>query len=113
MSYQAPVDDIMLALKSAGLEAAFAAGIYDGLDEETMRAVLEQAGAFSAEVLDPLNRVGDEAGSRLVDGVVVTPPGWKEAYRQFAEAGWSGLPCPEEYGGQGLPAIISMAACEI
>lgn len=113
MSYQAPVDDILFALKSAGLSELIDAGLYDGLDEETMRAVLEQAGAFSAEVLDPLNRVGDDAGSRLEGSAVVTPPGWKEAYRQFVEAGWSGLPCPEAYGGQGLPAIISMAACEI
>ena len=77
-----------------------------------MRAVVEEAGKLAAEVLDPLNRVGDRQGSRLVDGTVATPPGWKEAYDRFVAGGWSALP-PEEYGGQGLPEVVSMAACEI
>jgi alkylation response protein AidB-like acyl-CoA dehydrogenase len=114
MTYRAPVDDILAALKTAvGLDGLIAQGIYDGLDVETVRAILEEAGRFASEVLEPLNRVGDKAGSRLVDGTVVTPPGWKDAYRQFAEAGWSALPCPEAYGGQGLPGLVSMAAGEI
>jgi alkylation response protein AidB-like acyl-CoA dehydrogenase len=114
MTYRAPVDDILAALKTAvGLDGLIAQGIYDGLDVETVRAILEEAGRFASEVLEPLNRVGDKAGSRLVDGTVVTPPGWKDAYRRFAEAGWSALPCPEAYGGQGLPGLVSMAAGEI
>ena len=47
------------------------------------------------------------AGSQLVDGKVVTPPGWKEAYRPFAEGGWGALAAPEEWGGQGLPQIVA------
>ncbi|MEW5965194.1 MAG: acyl-CoA dehydrogenase family protein [Pseudomonadota bacterium] len=114
MTYRAPVDDILAALKTAvGIDGLIAQGIYDGLDVDTVRAILEEAGRFASEVLDPLNREGDKAGSRLVDGMVATPPGWKEAYRQFAEAGWSALPCPEAYGGQGLPGLLSMAAGEI
>jgi alkylation response protein AidB-like acyl-CoA dehydrogenase len=114
MTYRAPVDDILAALKTAvGLDGLIAQGIYDGLDVDTVRAILEEAGRFASEVLEPLNRVGDKAGSRLVDGTVVTPPGWKDAYRRFAEAGWSALPCPEAYGGQGLPGLVSMAAGEI
>jgi alkylation response protein AidB-like acyl-CoA dehydrogenase len=114
MTYQAPVDDIMFALKTAAdLPRSIADGLYSGLDEDTMRAVVEEAGKFGAEVLDPLNRVGDRQGSRLVDGTVATPPGWKAAYDRFVEGGWSALPCPEEYGGQGLPEIVSMAVCEI
>jgi alkylation response protein AidB-like acyl-CoA dehydrogenase len=113
MTYQAPVDDIMHALKSAaGIEALMADGTI-AVDTETVRAIVEEAGKFGEEVLDPLNSVGDRTGSRLVDGKVVTPPGWKEAYKQFSEAGWGALPCPEEHGGQGLPQMVAMAACEI
>jgi acyl-CoA dehydrogenase len=114
MTYQAPVNDIMFALKTAvGLESLCERGIFPGLDVETVRAVVEEAGRFGADVLAPLNWSGDRAGSSVKDGVVTSPPGWKAAYTAFAEGGWSGLPCPEEYGGQGLPGFVSMAACEI
>ena len=93
MSYQAPVDDIMHALKTAaGLdELDRARRCSAGVDEDTIRAVIEEAGKFGAEVLDPLSAPGDRAGSKLVDGKVVTPPGWKEAYQQFAAGGWGAL----------------------
>lgn len=114
MAYQAPVDEILTTLKSSGqLERLASADALGGLDEETIRSILEEAGRFGSEVLDPLNRVGDKIGSRLVDGRVETPPGWAEAYRQFAAGGWSALPCPVEYGGQGLPAVVAMAVSEI
>ena len=114
MTYQAPVDDIVFALKTAaGLDDLLASGIYPGLDEDTIRAVIEEAGKFGTEVLAPLNWSGDREGSKLVDGAVRTPTGFRDAYRQFAEGGWSALPCPEAYGGQGLPKIVSVAACEI
>ncbi len=106
MTYQAPVDDILSALKSAAdLEALSAAGVTEGLDEDTIRAILEEAGKLSSGVLAPLNKVGDDVGSKLVDGRVVTPPGWKDAYDQFIGGGWCALGCPAEYGGQGLPSI--------
>ena len=114
MTYRAPVDDIMLALKAAvGLPGLIERGIYAGLDEDTIRAVIEEAGKFASDVLDPLNWPGDRAGSRLVNGVVETPAGWKEAYKAFAEGGWTALPAPEEYGGQGLPSVVSSAVGEI
>jgi alkylation response protein AidB-like acyl-CoA dehydrogenase len=114
MTYRAPVDDIVAALNTAGgLPDLIDGGVLPGLDAETVRAVIEEAGNFATDVLDPLNRVGDTTGSCLADGVVVTPPGWKEAYQRFAEAGWCALPCPEEYGGQGLPSVVAMAVCEI
>ncbi len=113
MPYVAPVDDIMHALKTAaGLEALIADGII-ATDMDTVSAVISEAGKFGAEVLDPLNWSGDRQGSKLVDGVVHTPAGWKEAYGQFAAAGWGSLPCSEEHGGQGLPQMVSMAASEI
>ena len=113
MAYQAPVDDIMHALKSAaGLDELLQSGAL-GVDEDTIRAVLEEAGKFGAEVLDPLYASGDRTGSKLVDGKVVTPAGWTEAYKQFAEGGWGSLSAPEEWGGQALPAIVATAAGEI
>ena len=113
MTYQAPVDDIMHALKAAaGLDAMIAAGTV-AVDEATIRAVIEEAGKFAAEVLDPLSWPGDRAGSTLTADGVRTPAGWKAAYKQFAAGGWTSLPVPEDIGGQGLPEMVSMAACEI
>ena len=113
MAYVAPVDDIMHALKTAaGIDALIAEGTVP-TDADTVRAVIEEAGKFGAQVLDPLNWSGDQQGSRLIDGVVQTPKGWKEAYAQFAAAGWGSLPCSEDHGGQGLPQMVSMAASEI
>ncbi|MFN3868517.1 MAG: acyl-CoA dehydrogenase [Hyphomicrobiaceae bacterium] len=104
----------MAALKSAAnLDAAMASGRYGDLDEATLRAVIEEAGKFGAEVLEPINRDGDRYGCKLVDGRVITPPGWNEAYEAFIEAGWSALPCPPEFGGQGLPEIAQMAVGEV
>ena len=114
MTYSVPVNDILLALKTAaGLPDLVERGIAEGLDEATVRAIIEEAGRFGTEVLDPLNAIGDRVGSKLVDGKVETPPGWGEAYEAFAAGGWSALPCPPEFGGQGLPQVISTVACEI
>ncbi|HWB46298.1 MAG TPA: acyl-CoA dehydrogenase [Hyphomicrobiaceae bacterium] len=114
MSYQAPVDDIMHALKSAAdLDRLIVDGVLGDTDEATIRAVIEESGKFGSEVLDPLSVPGDRIGSRLVDGKVVTPPGWKEAYQQFAQGGWGSLAAPEEWGGQNLPQVVATAAGEI
>jgi alkylation response protein AidB-like acyl-CoA dehydrogenase len=76
-------------------------------------AILEEASRFCEEVLQPLNRIGDEVGcKRADDGSVTTPPGFKEAYRQWCEAGWPTLTVPEEYGGQGLPQVVGTAVSE-
>src|SRR5215212_2562460 len=80
---------------------------------DLIQAVLEEAGRFCEEVLQPLNTVGDEVGcKRNDDGSVTTPPGFKQAYDQFCAAGWTTLSAPEEYGGQGLPSVLSVALTE-
>ena len=84
MTYRAPVADIAFALKhAAGLKTALAEGLYGDLDEETVDSVLEEAGRFAADVIAPLNGVGDKFGTPFKDGVVTTPPGWKEAYTRL------------------------------
>ena len=76
-------------------------------------AILEECGRFCEEVLQPLNRIGDEVGCKRADnGSVTTPPGFKPAWDQWVEAGWPTLTAPEEYGGQGLPQVIGTAIGE-
>jgi alkylation response protein AidB-like acyl-CoA dehydrogenase len=79
---------------------------YDGWDEETAKAMLKEAYRFSTEVLGPLNSSGDREGCRLVDGHVFTPTGFKEAWKQLAEAGIKQIGVPREFGGQGAPYAL-------
>jgi alkylation response protein AidB-like acyl-CoA dehydrogenase len=114
MTYRAPVADIAFTLKhAAGFGAALAEGLYKDLDEDLVNSVLEEAGRFATEVIAPLNRVGDRQGSRIKDGVVTTPDGWKEAYRDWSAAGWNGISGPTDWGGQGLPHAINSACIEM
>jgi alkylation response protein AidB-like acyl-CoA dehydrogenase len=114
MSYRAPVADMVATLRhAAGLDRLISDGLAPELDEGMTEAILDEAAKFAADVIAPLNTVGDKIGSKLKDGVVTTPPGWKEAYKAWAEAGWNALPAPEAYGGQGLPALVQSACIEM
>jgi Acyl-CoA dehydrogenases len=87
-----------------------------GLEEATpdlVDAVLEEASRLASEVLAPLNKDGDVQGSKLVDGVVRTPNGWKEAYGLFVEGGWNGAAFDPDYGGMGLPWLVNAALQEM
>ena len=113
-TYTAPVRDTRFIL-----ESVLDIGRYSNLPgfanatPDLIEAILAEAGRFAAEVLQPLNRIGDEVGcKRNEDGSVTTPPGFKEAYDQFVEAGWPTLTGPEEYGGQGLPQVVGTAVTE-
>ena len=105
-TYRAPLRDMQFVLRElAGIDAiASLPGCEETLD--VLDSVLEEAAGFAAGVLDPLNRSGDKIGCTWTGGDVATPPGFKEAYKKFADAGWIGLPVPAEYGGQGLPQIL-------
>ena len=105
-TYQAPLRDMQFVLRElAGVdEVAKLPGFEDTID--VLDSILEEAGSFAAGVLDPLNRTADKAGCVWNAGEVTTPKGFKEAYKQFAGAGWIGLPVPAEYGGQGLPQLL-------
>ncbi|MDQ2680779.1 MAG: acyl-CoA dehydrogenase [Candidatus Eremiobacteraeota bacterium] len=105
-TYLAPLRDMQFVLRElAGIEEiAKLPGFED--TTEVLESVLEEAGAFASGVLDPLNRSADKEGCTWTDGEVSTPKGFKEAYSQFAKAGWIGLPVQPEYGGQGLPQLM-------
>jgi alkylation response protein AidB-like acyl-CoA dehydrogenase len=114
MTYRAPINDILLALNhGAGLQAAVQAGHYGDFDADITAAVLEEAGRFAADVLAPLNRIGDENGIKLEADKVITAPGWPDAYRRWTAAGWNAVSGPEAFGGQGLPLAINAACTEI
>jgi 3-(methylthio)propanoyl-CoA dehydrogenase len=105
-TYRAPLRDMQFALRELAQidEVAKLPGCEDTMD--VLDSILEEAAAFATGVLDPINRIGDKEGCKWNNGEVTTPPGFKEAYKKFADAGWIGLPVPEEYGGQGLPSIL-------
>jgi 3-(methylthio)propanoyl-CoA dehydrogenase len=113
MTYRAPVRDIAFSLTEvAGIDALAATGAFPDYDADVMGAVLEAAGSFSEEVLAPLNRPGDLAGATYANGSVTAAPGFADAYKQFAEGGWTGLAAPAHSGGQGLPKALELAAYE-
>jgi alkylation response protein AidB-like acyl-CoA dehydrogenase len=97
----------------AGLDAIAKLPGYEDATPELVDQVLTEAGRFAAEMLAPLNRVGDEEGSRLENGAVVTPKGFREAYRAFAEGGWNSVPFDSRWGGQGLPWALANAVQEM
>jgi len=113
MSYRAPVLDLAFALEAvAGIDQVAATGAFPDYDADVMGAVLEAAGQFSEQVLAPLNRPGDLAGAKYANGAVTAAPGFADAYRQFAEGGWTGLTASVEAGGQALPKALELAAYE-
>jgi 3-(methylthio)propanoyl-CoA dehydrogenase len=114
MTYTAPVPEMLFAVRSlAKLEEVAALPGCGEVDFELARSVLEQAGRFASEVLLPLNRSGDQEGSRFDNGAVKTPRGFREAYRKFVEGGWQALAARPEHGGQGMPYLVAAAVNEM
>ncbi|MCV3210637.1 acyl-CoA dehydrogenase [Mesorhizobium sp. YC-39] len=112
--YRAPVEDIAFTLKHvAGLKPALDAGTFGELGEDLVDAILAEAGRFASEEVAPLYKIGDEQGAVLKDATVTTPPGWKALYRRWIDGGWNALSASEEFGGQGLPTMLGVAALEM
>jgi len=113
-AYAAPLKDIRFVLNElAGMAAVAALPGYQDATPDTVDAILEEAAKFATGVLDPLNHSGDQEGSQWKDGAVTTPKGFKEAYRLFCEGGWSALSLDPEWGGQGLPKLLSTPVTEM
>jgi len=113
--YRAPLADMQFVMTElAGLdEIAKLPGFADAAPD-TVAAILEEAGKFATDVLDPLNPVGDREGAtRRDDGSVTTAPGFKDAYLQFCELGWNGLAKSPDFGGQGMPHLVAAAIDEM
>jgi alkylation response protein AidB-like acyl-CoA dehydrogenase len=114
MSYVAPLKDMLFNLKYlADIEQIAQLPGFEDAGFETAQAVLEEAAKFNEGVLAPLNWEGDKNPSSWKDGVVTATPGFKEAFRQFADGGWQGLQHPVDFGGQGLPKTIGAACGEM
>ena len=112
--YSAPLDDIRFVINDlVGLDQVTALPGCEETTPDLVDAILEEAGKFGSEVLAPLNHSGDIEGCVLENGVVRTPKGFKEAYTQFIEGGWNGLPCDANYGGQELPWLLATSVSEI
>ncbi len=115
-SYKAPLSDLRFALYDVlGVEPLFQRLGYPDATRDILDAVLDEAARFSETVLAPLNSVGDEIGSTLdkATGEVTTPPGFKTAYAQFVEGGWTGLTASPDFGGQGLPHTMGVPLNEM
>ena len=112
-SYTAPIKDMQFVLHDVLQVTASDIPGYSDLDAGFTAAVLEEAGKLASDVLAPLNAVGDREGCRLENGVVRTPTGFKAAFEQLKEGGWTALDCDPDYGGQGLPYLMGTAVGEI
>ncbi|KAF4533652.1 hypothetical protein B566_EDAN005701 [Ephemera danica] len=112
--YRAPIKDMRFLMDEvAGFKELSQIPAYAEATPDMADAILEEAAKFSGEVLAPLNRIGDQQGCKLTPAGVTTPPGWKEAYKAFCDAGWNGIACPPEHGGHGQPATLAVAVKEM
>ncbi len=112
--YRAPIRDMQFVLKElAGLEELAKLPGCEEATPDVVDAILEEAAKFAETVLSPLNASGDKEGARFSDGKVTTPKGFKEAYKLFAESGWTALGSEPEWGGQGLPRLVATPVAEM
>ena len=106
--YTAPLKDMQFVLKHVvGLDQVNTLPGWDEVTDDVVDAILEEASKLANEVLSPLNATGDRQGAVWKDGAVTTPPGFKDAYWQYVNAGWNNILSPTKYGGQGLPHMIA------
>ena len=108
-SYRAPLKDIEFLMRDVFDAEKLFASMPDTeeVTEDLILAILEEAGKISERLLGPINQSGDEQGCQFNDGVVTTPAGFKEAYKAYSEGGWSSLTGDTDFGGQGMPKMLS------
>ncbi len=112
--YYAPTQDMQFVIDEiADLDSISKLPGFEDATPELVAAVLEQAGVLASEVFSPLNQPGDEHGTRIENGAVVSPPGYADAYRQFVENGWQGIGKSTDIDGQGLPFLVHSAVAEM
>ena len=114
MPYSAPLKEMQFVLNElADINALAKHPGFEDATPDMVEAILEEAGKLASMQLAPLNKTGDEQGSRLENDVVVNPDGFAEAYTQFTENGWPGIHQPTEFGGQGLPFLMQSVCAEM
>ena len=113
-TYHAPTRDFRFVLYDLiNIEKYANLPGFGDASRDTIDAILDEGGKFMEEVIQPLNQVGDQEGCKFDRGVVTTPKGFKEAYRQYIESGWGGLTADPDYGGQGLPHFLGLVMAEM
>ncbi len=113
--YRAPVTEMRFVMDELASFPELSAQVppFAEATPDMADAILDEAAKFAGEVLAPLNVVGDKEGCKLTAEGVVTPTGWKEAYKAYCEAGWNGITCPAEFEGHGQPESIGVAVREM
>ncbi|MGY9037276.1 MAG: acyl-CoA dehydrogenase [Rhodobacterales bacterium] len=114
MPYRAPVEDFAFLFDHVvGLDAVRQTERFEDASEDVTRAILEEAGKMTNDVLAPLQRAGDQTPAKLENGVVRTSPGFADGFKAVAEGGWIGMSADPEYGGMGLPMTLTTAVNEM
>lgn len=114
MSFTPPINSLKYLLRHGfAMGDLRGSGHYADFDDELMSDIIDGAASFASDVLAPINKSGDECGATIKDGVVTTAPGFKQAYSEYAQAGWQSLAIPQNLGGMGLPSVLSVASNEM
>ena len=112
--YTAPLRDMQFVIEElVGLDDVAALPGYEHATPDVVHAILDEANKLARDVLSPINRAGDLEGSRLENGVVITPTGFKAAYQAYVDGGWNALQFDEDIGGQGLPLLVATPVFEM
>ena len=113
-SYSAPLKDMLFTMRElAGLDEICQLPEFAAVDGDTVAAILDEGNKLASEVLAPLNHVGDESGAKWTENGVEESEGFKQAYDQYVEGGWTTLGCSEEFGGTNMPHLVGCAVSEM
>ncbi len=112
-NYKAPQRDTWFVTQEVlNFDAHYKALGFEDTSEDLLQAIYAEGAKFAENELAPINQIGDQVGCKFENGVVTTPPGFKEAYKNYVENGWPSMAHPEEFGGQGLPYSLATTLAE-